>query len=412
MTGARSATTPRGTSTPPTGIVDVSLGGAVLIAAALLSACPTTVGQNDALGDKGIVAFTAETPLVFSTRLVVGSSFTVDFHAVDAKDDAKVAQGVLSSSNEKAIALKDGKFTVVGPGTTVLSLKSKASGTIDTISVHAGKAGATTLVDAAMLNASTSVDARLPSSFAWTTGDQHVLQISAVDVCGGDMLDLHASTVVDSGTTPTTVTAGGPATFVAQTQAAGDAGLTLKTPGLDDLKYTVAAVDTNSIDTVKAAAAAVDDQNNITLWGQAFANGHEVVGDLAFTWIADPRVTLAATQGLVVTANVSVPGPDQVQDTRPATVTVAGFGQTSQPLDLLTLGGTTAVTSYGTPARTLPSASTGGLSSGGAYGGAAGSGCGGNGGCNPEAALIGLVGLRSLRKLKRISGLLARSASC
>ncbi len=360
---------------------------AALVAAALTGCVPAT-GAGEAVGKEGKVVFDAETNLAFSTRLVVGSAFVVGFKARSDEDKGAVAKALLESSDDKVLTVDaGGRVEITGPGAAELQVNGP-DGTVDSIDIHAGKAGATTLVDPVLLAAAPEVDARLPDAFAIHKDLDTGLEVSALDTCGGELLDLHASSLEVGGAT-STAAAAGPASFVVHAVDAGDVTLTLHTPGLDDLAYTVHSIDPAQVDEVDVAVTSADDQGNVTLWGRAFENDVELIGDLNFSWSSDERVTLNGLQGMVVDGSVSFPADGEPPDDRPAEVSAEVFGETGT-LDLLQAGLTTT-TSRGDPARVLDDASSG-----------AGGGCGGSSApCDPEAALVAVLGLRGLVRLRR-----------
>ena len=369
-------------------LVAGALVAGALVAGALGLGCPGAgLGAGDALGKAGKVIFTTDTGLAFSSRLVVGSVFVVSLKATDAKLKGAVGGAALGTTDESVLVVDGVTVRVAGPGTAELQAVG-ADGFIDSIDIHAGVPTATALVDAALLKASDSLDARLPVSFAIRTGTDHQFFVAAVDKCGGDLLDLHASTLAPGGIAASVVDVGASGGIVVTTQVAGDLDLTLKTPGLADLAYTVKSIDPAAVDEVDISAISSDNTGNVTVWGRAFTNDVELVGDLQLSWTGSDRVTFAQPAGQVVSATVAFPKKGDPPDDRPATITAEIFGQQGTT-DLLAPGLTTT-TSRGTPARVPPDPA-----------GVAGcGGSGGGGGCNPEAALAGVLGIASLRRLR------------
>lgn len=353
---------------------------------ALVAGCGAGLGDGAGIGQEERVAFYTETGLAFTKRLAVGSHFVVTKEAVTEEDKDAVGQARLRSSSPKVMTVDADTVTIAGPGTADLIVEGE-DGEIDRITLHAGIAGATTLVSGPLLSVTDTVDARLPQRFALQTDTSTTLLVSAVDKCGGDLLDLHASSLVPGGDVPVSIDSSDPASFVVTTQVPGDATLTLKTPELPDLVFDVKSVDPGAIDEVQVAPSAVNG-STVTMFGRAFVNDLELVGDLVFSWSSDPRVVLEAFQGLTVRGNISFPEEGEPPDDRPAGVTVEVFGE-SGTTDLIT---TNLVSSLGTPARQLslepvtPS-------------------CQGGEGCDPEAALLVILGVRGLRRLRGVRGL-------
>lgn len=360
---------------------------------ALSFGCGVEVGETETIGREGVIKFGADTKLAFTQRIAAGSSFEVSFDAADTAE-LNIAGAVLRSSDEETATIgegtnvRSGLVTLVKPG--VFDLEVVQDGNVlDRIELHVGKVGATTLVDGDLFLATNSVDARLPLSFAIRTDTDHQLFVTAVDVCGGDLLDLNASTVETVDGATASIERLGFSQFSITTQVVGDVDLVLKTPGLEDLAYSVSSVEPGQVDEVSVNAVSADEAGNVVVWGRAFVDDVEVVGPLDFSWAADPRVTLASFQGTVTTATVFFPLEGEAPDDRPAVVTAEIFGEPGR-VDLLTPG-LTVVTTRGAPARELvveeetPS-------------------CGGGTqtACNPEAALVILLGGRALRRLRRL----------
>ena len=371
-----------------------------LVLACSLGACPVSEEHEGTKGREGVARFVAETDLVFSATLVVGSSTSVTVAAVD--EAAPIPAGAaLRSANELVLALgapdADGAtpLTLAGPGRADLELVGPDGVLIDAIEVTAAVPGATALVDGDLLAASSVLDARLPAGGWGFLVDRDLrLLVSAVDRCGGDLLDLHASTVRadDRTTAEVDVSADAPASFTATATSAGDVGLVLETPGLEALVYPVQTFEAGDIDEVAVSAASADDTGRMSLWGRAFSNDVEVVGPLAFSWSAAERVTLSASSGLAVEVQVSFPAEGEPPDDRPATVTAEVLGEEGT-LDLFTA---TQETERGPPARTVVVAS-------------GASGCGADP-CDPfaAAALVGALALR--RRLATLARRRARVA--
>ncbi|MBI1945401.1 MAG: hypothetical protein HYS27_06880 [Deltaproteobacteria bacterium] len=365
-------------------------GRALVLAFALapsLVACPANDQPEGVEGKEGVALFLAETDTVFTATLVVGSSTKVSVAPVDVA--TPLAEGARLRSGDRALVTVDepdedglAQVTFAAAGQTTLELADADGTVIDAIDVKAAVPGATTLVDGDLLAASTVVDARLPAEgWGFLVDRELTLMVSAVDRCGGDLLDLHASKVRTDEATPATVTVepGAPATFTAEASAAGDVGLVLDTPGLELLAYQVQALEGGDVDEVAVSAASADDTGRMSLWGRAYANDVEVVGPLAFSWRADERVALSASTGLAIEVQVSFPAEGEPPDDRPATVTAEVLGEEGT-LDLFTAQ---QQTDRGAPARTVVVEA------------APAAGCGGDP-CDPfaAAALLGAVALR------------------
>ncbi len=367
---------------------------ALLALACGVSACPAPTEHEGTTGREGVARFVAETDLVFSATLVVGSTSTVTVAPTD--EAAPPPEGaLLRSANDAVLRVgepdADGAapITLAGPGRTDLELVGPDGTLVDAVEVRAAVPGATALVDGDLLAASSVLDARLPAEgWGFLVDRELSLLVSAVDRCGGDLLDLHASTVrVDDTTTAdVTVSAAAPASFTAEATTAGDVGLVLETPGLDPLAYPVQAFEPAEVDEVAVSAATADDTGRLGLWGRAYANDVEVVGPLVFSWRADERVALSAASGLAIEVQVSFPAEGEPPDDRPATVTAEVLGEVGT-LDLFTAR---QETERGPPARAV------------VVEGSAASGCGADP-CDPfaAAALLGAIALRRRVRLLR-----------
>jgi hypothetical protein len=365
----------------------------LLLSTLTLAACPVdNVGEQDAVGREGRVLFTTETKVAFSSRLVVGSTFAVTIKETLAEDKDIVSRAVLGSSDLAKLNVEPieggARVTVVEAGTYELIAQASAedgNGLIDAIEIKSAVPSVTALVDGDLLVATDSVDARLTQRFAFLTDVDNTFFISAIDKCGGDLFDLHASTIEVAGV-PAVVEAAGPAQFKMRTEVPGEVTITLNTPGIDPLEYDAASIDASGVDEVRASTSKLE-EGNLTIWGRAFADDRELMGPLTFTWRADERVTLSALTGPAVIAAVSFPAEGQPPDERPAVVTTEIFGEEGS---LNLLGPLTQETSRGDPPRKFE----GNVSTQ--------AGCAGGEACNPEVAAAGLFVFAMRRRLRRL----------
>jgi hypothetical protein len=286
-------------------------------------------------------------------------------------DDANVAKGVVhvkGAGQAEVRVEKDGKL-------------------IDAVGLRSGKAKVTTLVDAAVLSATENIDARLPKEFALQSGKKASLLVAAVDGCGGELLDMHASTLVAEGV-QATVESPGPASFTVEPAEKGELTLTLQTPGIDDLAYDVSVVVGDDVDEVEVAVATTDGESTALVWGRAFANDVELVGTHSFAFDHSERVSLSGTNDLVSNATISYPESGQPADERPALVSIELFGEEDE-VDLLTLTEGELKASRGKAPREAPEPKQ-----------SLAGGCSGEGG---SCALLLVVGAGPLRSLRRLS---------
>jgi hypothetical protein len=371
-----------------------ALALATLVGAALVGCVDGGLDEGEVLGRERKVAFSTETQLAFTTRLALGSRFTVKKRALDPEEKAIVDAARLESSAPEVVAIDGGDVTVTGPGSADLVVVGD-DGVIDRITLQAAVPGATTLASGPVLSVVNTVDARLPSTFAVRTDADTLFFVSSLDKCGGELLDLHASHLEASGDVPAAIDEKSAASFVVKTQVPGNLTLTLKSPGIEDLAYSVKSVEPSAVDEVHAAPTSLEG-TTVTLFGRAFIDDVELVADLAFSWSANERVTLGATQGMAVSADVSFPVDGAPPDDRPAIVTAEVFGESGS----VNLIGAVSVNDLGPPARVPPPPPQ-----------PTGGGCGGGAApCDPAAALVGLFGLGGLRRLRGIGRLRAPPA--
>lgn len=352
-----------------------------------LAGCPVAGAPDGTKGEEGVALFAAENELVFTTTLVVGSQTTVSFQALS--DEEPLPEGAaLQSSSDAVLTVgepdEEGLWpiTLAGPGRAELQVVGGDGTVVDHIGIAAAVPAATTLVDGDLFAATTDVDSRLPAEgWGFLVDRELSLLVSAVDRCGGDLLDLHASTLRAGEGAPASLVIGaaGPASFTVESADAGDVELILETPGLDPLSYPVQSLEAGDVDEVRVSAASADEGGLMGLWGRAFANDVEVVGPLRYSWRADPRVALSAAEGQAIQVQISFAAEGEPPDDRPATVTAEILGEEGT-LDLLTAN---QEIDRGAPARVADIADTS-------------SGCGGEP-CDPFAA-AGLVGAFCLRR--------------
>lgn len=337
--------------------------------------------DGERAGAEGVLAFRTETALAFSERLVVGSAFPVTFRALEDDNAALVNGAVLTSSDTDVFAVEGPLVTVVGSGTAELVVERDGAA-LDRVTLRSAWAASTVLASGALLGATDSVDARLPRAFALLPDVVTTLLVAAVDRCGGDLLDLHASALESDGV-QMSIDAAAPAAFAITADVAGDAELTLKTPGLDDLTLRVTVAAPGDVDEIQVAPSRAEGAT-VTLFGRAFVDDVEIVSPMSFSWRSEPRVVLESTQGLVVRANVSFPAEGEPPDERPATVGAEVFGETGT-LDLLR---STVVQTLGEPARASEAVEP------------TVRGCRGEP-CDPELALLGLLGSGGIHRQRR-----------
>jgi hypothetical protein len=390
----------------------------VVVAAGVVVAATSCVDETPAgtSGVRGNVVFQAPTDLVWSSRLAVGSTFDVSAVARSKKNALASGATVKSSDDDvavvDAVVVDDGavsfRVTVKAPGLADLVVAdddnaATEGGEVDHIRLQAARAVTTTLVDAALVGATDAVDPSLPARFGVVDDDTVRVLVAGTDRCGEALLDLGASVVVvaaPEGVDPASlasVAADGPAAFVITPAGTGSLRLQLQTPGLEPLDFDVDVVARSSIDEVRVEAAAADaEAGTVSLWGRAFVDDREIVGQ-DFSWTASERVTLATPEGPATTATIAFPAADQPADERPATVTAEVVGE-EDSVDLFALTDTSLVVAREAPPARPEGATEVDADDESSTGGAS---CGGGETCDALAALLpglSLVGLRRRRR--------------
>jgi hypothetical protein len=368
-----------------------------VLAVAALVGCVEPVPEGTT-GRLGKVVFQAPTDLVWSSRLATGSTFVVTAVARTKKntlgEEARVASDNVAIVVVDDVEFDDGalRFRMVAqaPGAVDLVV-SDDNIELDRIRIETARAVETSLVDAALVGATDAVDPRLPADFALVANGTARVLVSAVDRCGEPLLDLGASTLVlraGEGVEPAsvaTIAGDAPASFVVTTAAAESFVVGLVTPGLADLDYGVSVVSRAAIDEVHAVAAVADaEAGSVTLWGRAFVDDVEVIGQ-DFTWASTERVALSTTVGPSTTATIAFPSAGEPADDRPATVTAEIVGEEGT-VDLLALTAEELVGSRGEPPA-RPASDDANRAEEAAETAAEAGGCGGVGSpCDPFAA--------------------------
>jgi hypothetical protein len=397
--------------------------GAGLLAGALLlvAACDYTPNKPGVPGETGLAMFSADTPLVFGNRLLVGSAFELSALARRAADESDVLAATFVSRDEEVFVVSETELeepaegdesgharvlttvSMVGTGEAYLELM-KGGEALDRILLKAAEAKAADLLDLKILGS--SVDARPPQTFGIVDRGPVALALGASDQCGGALLALSGATLravepntpADDDPVPSSwlsVDPGVAGSFELSGSLDNDsplvprrAALLLEVPGLlAAQRYEVHVIPAASVDDVRAEVAAAQ-EGQAEIWGRAFADEIEVVG-LDFNWSATPRVALGRREGPNVLANVYFPEGEEPPDERPAKVTAKVFGEEGT-VDLFTVTGNDLITRrVPGPAPAEPGA-------------AAGPSCGGGGeACNPYGAALGGLFLATLRLSRR-----------
>lgn len=369
---------------------------AIALAAWAVPACaPVAQPPSGVLGERREVVFQGENDVVLAatTRLSTGSAF--DVKAVP-RTDADLGGATFESDDEGVLKVVEpdvagGRVEVVAPGAAYLQVRGESGAVIDRVAVRAAAPLRTELVEQQLLGA---VDARLPALFGLVVDEDVELLVAAIDRCGGDLLDQGASTMTTSDAAIVDVTATETGGFLLTPLAAGDAVITLTSTDLPEQAYEVRVVTVDLVDDVAPTAASAS-ENNVLLWGRAYAGSTEVVG-LTYAWGGTDRVKLSLDRGAWTTATIEGVNGDGADGGAvvegDAKVTAEAAGEEDE-LDLLALTAADLVSTRvgqraddpvpGDPAPT-----------GGCAGGTAPQVC------DPTAA-VALVGMSALRRLSR-----------
>jgi hypothetical protein len=373
------------------------------VLAALLASTAGVLGcfpeqPAGASGVKARVVFqTPELPTVdagafFQARLVVGSGFAVAGKArVD--DDRQAVAGALFQSSDPSILVVEenvitaGRVKLIAPGSAELRVMGGDGLEIDHLVIEAARPKKQNVLDDFFV--SSSIDARIPTTFGMVRSTGATLRLGATDRCEGGLLDVGATTMTSSDETIVKITPNGVAGFDLSALEEGEVTVTVEGGGVEPVTLTVKVVDSDFVNVVQPLVATGQD-NTATLWARAFAGELELLG-ITFGWTSDPRVALSAQNAAVVTATIEQPVEGAPPDERPATVTARAFG-TEGTVDLFAVTGASIVTSRvdddGTDATNDTSAATTGCAN--PFTGA---------GCDPFAAvLLPALGLGRLRR--------------
>jgi hypothetical protein len=369
-------------------------------------------------GLDGVLVFEAPDDAVFRTNLAVGSTFEIIARPSLRQPDL-VIDGVVeaATSDPEVMTVSPGTInddgasftftvTVVGGGRARLAVAQDGK-VLDRFTLNAVPLGRTTLVDGTLLPYADNIDITLPARFGLLEGRTTSVGIAAIDRCGAAVIDLGASTLRAEPRTDgadvddvVAIDDDGIASFAVGAQSAGaDFDLVLVSPGLEELRYRVDAVDGSAVDEVAIEVATADgDAGSALCWGRAYADGVDVIG-LNFSWSADSRVSLDNLASPAMTATVSAPETDSAGNTvdAPAQVYASVLGEDTS-LDLLTVTSSTLVAARdAAPARTTDDDKKDTSTTSG--------GCSGDSStCDPLAAGVPFLALKRLRRRRTRSG--------
>lgn len=390
--------------------------GAALAVLSGLCGCDGTTATVEGVGGlDGVLVFEAPDDAVFGTNLAVGSTFDIIARPSLRQPDL-VIDGVVeaATSDPDVMTVSAGTtdddgasftftVTVVGGGRARLAVAQDGK-VLDRFTLNAVPLGRTTLVDGTLLSYADNVDITLPARFGLLEGRTTSIGVAAIDRCGDAVIDLGASTLRaeprSEGVDVDDVVAiddDGIASFAVGAQSAGaDFDLVLVSPGLEELRYRVDAVDGSAVDEVGIEVATADgDAGTAVCWGRAYADGVDVIG-LNYSWSADSRVTLDNLVSPAMTATVAPLETDSAGNTvdAPAQVYASVLGEDAA-LDLLTVTSSTLVAARDdAPARSTDSTKDSDSSTS--------AGCSGESTtCDPLAAGVPFLALKRLRKRRR-----------
>jgi hypothetical protein len=363
------------------------------LAALALLAAAGCLPANDALGTRGeegrAYFNSADTVLVFSESVMVGSTFEVHVVPVDTDQDGALAAGTLSVDEPSMFSFigdptaGHATIRVEGPGESYLRVSNPEGEEVDRILLRA--AVAVSVEGAAATMTGSAVDPRVPARFGTLEDSDLPLFIAGLDRCGGALLPVNVVDLetLDGGVLE--VEKGGANDWTLHAGDEGEGELAVIVNEQPWVTYDVEVVRPRDIDDVEPWISAYD-QSVAQIWARAWADDTEVVG-LVYGWSASDRVSL---RNLLGTYNVA--GIESGADAGPALVELTFDGDTVAEMDLFAATALDLSTGRVPPpevAEPTPTASS--------------SGCGGSGStaCDPYAAfLVGAFALRRLRRLR------------
>lgn len=310
---------------------------ALVLALVMAMACAPQTQREGVLGDEGAVFFNTFADAVFEERLLVGSTVDVSAAARVDENAAQVLSGTFESSDESILRIDaadaaEGTFSLIAPGEAFLIHKNAEGVEQDRILVRTAQAQRVELLDGMLVGS--SVDSRVPESFALVKDVAAPFFVSALDQCGGTLVSAGATPI--EGNQNLIVENDGVTTFVTPLTAGAHTIRVLR-EGADALEFEIEAVEPQEILDVDIEVAA-SSEGSREVWARAFTLNQEVLG-MSFDWSSSARVSLDRREGPNVIATISFPEEGEAEDDRPAEIDAELFGVSTE-LDLLSITST------------------------------------------------------------------------
>ena len=345
--------------------------------AVLLAACTPGSPRDGVLGDEGKVYFSSPDDLVFTTRLMMGSTLHIALEARSDDDKERIAAAHIEGEDDVVRIDEDGVH-LVGAGVSGIVVVDDKGARIDRITIDVAPAVDVELLDGLIVGS--NVDPRVPDVFALVQNTQSQFFVRGVDACGGELLPVNAVDIAFAGEEGV-VQISGYEHYLTPTLLAATT-LNLVGPGELSHAYDIDVVERAAVDEVDVEVALIEGAD-FEVWARAFTDDIEVIG-MSYDWDSSARVLLSRFAGPNTIATVSFP-EEGVVDDRPATITAEVLGE-EKSRDLLSITQRGQLVAGRVPAREVKATR--------------GGGCGGQEGCDPYAlgfVVFALLGFRRLR---------------
>jgi hypothetical protein len=317
----------------------------------------TLAPEYGAVGEERRVHYNAPSldDAVFTTRVMVGSRFTVVGQALIDDDTAVVvAGGRFVSSDERVLMVHrddviSGDIEIVGPGEAYLEVRNDDE-LIDRLKLAGAHALRVDLGDGTL--AETRVDVRLPGRFGLVQGSEIPVLRKAYDRCSEELFVAMPSTITSENALIVDVSQeSADAPLMLRAGAEGETMVSLTYENGMSARYETRVLPRADITELWPAIGHVEGQTAY-LWGRAFADDDEVIAPHV-SWSASPRITLSADKGPLTNATIA---PDvEGVDGGPAVVT-ARLDDLDVDLDLYASTTNDVVTERVTPPDPAPGA--------------------------------------------------------
>lgn len=363
--------------------------------------CRFPTDQEGVDGVRGRVAFDGDNNFFFTERLIIGSESSLLLHPLFPDEDrVLLGTALVESANPAVLSVSENPeasntytLKIVGAGESILrvldpnAVDDPATAVdereIDAILVRAAETAATHLFDGNLVQS--SIDARLPSTFALVEDASIELFIGGTDRCGGGLANIGAGTLTSNdpdGLEVNLLSDG--SKFVARAKAVGSYTVDMSVAGTLIRQFNINVVDASDVDFLDVRVAAFEESTAL-LWARAFAGAQEVVG-VSYAWrTTNPLISLSSNTGVAVSATLS-----PLDSTTTDLLIDALVFDAEGSIDLLTTTEDQIINTR-VPNESIPTAAS--------------TGCGGQV-CDPYAALalagLGLLSPRQRRLWRRL----------